>query len=94
MRLLLTHGVLLMSTAAQAQPQRDWKIVIHGGAGTIERSKMTPQMDAAIRAALMTAAARLRDRQHLATEAASLEADEHDRAEMRAVAELMEQLRA
>jgi len=49
---------------------------------------------AAIRAALMTAAARLRDRQHLATEAASLEADEHDRAEMRAVAELMEQLRA
>ena len=49
---------------------------------------------AAIRAALMTAAARLRDRENLATEAASLEADEHDRAETRAVAELMEQLRA
>ncbi|MBA2465996.1 MAG: isoaspartyl peptidase/L-asparaginase [Sphingomonas sp.] len=57
MRLLLILGVLLMSTAAQAQPQgaqppSEWKLVIHGGAGTIERSRMTPQMDAAIRAAL------------------------------------------
>jgi beta-aspartyl-peptidase (threonine type) len=57
MRLLLILGVLSMSTAAPAQPQqaqvqRDWKLVIHGGAGTIERSKMTPAMDVAIRAAL------------------------------------------
>jgi Arc/MetJ-type ribon-helix-helix transcriptional regulator len=49
---------------------------------------------AAIRAALVAAAARLRDRQALAAEVAALEADEHDRQEMRAVAELMEQLRA
>jgi Arc/MetJ-type ribon-helix-helix transcriptional regulator len=49
---------------------------------------------AAIRAALVAAAARLRDRQALAAEVAALEADEDDQAEMRAVAELMEQLRA
>ena len=52
MRLPLILGVLLMTTAAQAEPQTDWKLVIHGGAGTIERSKMTPEKDAAIRAAL------------------------------------------
>lgn len=49
---------------------------------------------AAIRAALIAAAVRLRDRQTLADEVASLEADGEDRAEMRAVAELIEQLRA
>jgi Ribbon-helix-helix protein, copG family len=49
---------------------------------------------AAIRAALVAAAARLRDRQALAAEVAALEADDADRAEMRAVAELMERLRA
>ena len=49
---------------------------------------------AAIRAALITAAARLRDRQAVAAEVAALEADDTDRAEMRAVANLMEQLRA
>lgn len=38
----------------------------------------------------VAAAARLRDRQALAAEVAALEADEADRAEMRAVAELME----
>lgn len=48
----------------------------------------------AIRAALIQAADRLQSRQVLAQEAAVLEADEADRAEMLAVAELMEQLRA
>src|SRR5688500_5055717 len=62
MRLPLIFGVLLMTTAAAAQsqqaqppkaePQRDWKLVIHGGAGTIERSKMTADKDAAIRGGL------------------------------------------
>ena len=57
MRLLLILGVLIMTTAAQAQPQSappqtDWKLVIHGGAGTIERSSMTPRKDAAMRAGL------------------------------------------
>jgi hypothetical protein len=49
---------------------------------------------AAIRSALVAAAARLRDRRSLAAEVAALEADEDDRAEMAAVSELMEQLRA
>ena len=49
---------------------------------------------AAIRAALVAAAARLRERRALAEEVAALEADEDDRAEMSAVAALMEQLRA
>ncbi len=52
MRLLLILGVLMMATVAQAQPRIDWKLVIHGGAGTIERSRMTPEKDAAIRAGL------------------------------------------
>lgn len=49
---------------------------------------------AAIRKALVEAASRLRDREALAAEVAALEADEEDRAEMLAVAELMESLRA
>jgi predicted transcriptional regulator len=48
----------------------------------------------AIRAALIQAAGRLQSRQALAEEVAALEADETDRAEMLAVADLMEQLRA
>jgi Arc/MetJ-type ribon-helix-helix transcriptional regulator len=48
----------------------------------------------AIRTALVTAADRLRRRSSLAAEVAALEADEADRAEMQAVASLMESLRA
>ena len=48
----------------------------------------------AIRAALVEAASRLHDKQALAAEVAALEADEDDRAEMVAVAALMENLRA
>ena len=48
----------------------------------------------AIRLALVESAARLRDKQTLADEVAALEVDEADRAEMLAVAELMESLRA
>lgn len=48
----------------------------------------------AIRTALVQAAHRLRDRRALAEEVAELEADAIDRAEMLAVADLMEQLRA
>jgi L-asparaginase / beta-aspartyl-peptidase len=49
MRVLLFLGVLLMSTAAQAA---DWKLVIHGGAGVIERSGLTPDKEREIRAGL------------------------------------------
>ncbi|HEY6531158.1 MAG TPA: hypothetical protein VIY72_02560, partial [Acidimicrobiales bacterium] len=48
----------------------------------------------AIRSALVDAADRLRERSALAAEVAALEADEADRDEMLAVAELMESLRA
>jgi len=48
----------------------------------------------AIRTALVDAAARLRDKEILAAEVAALEADDADRAEMLAVADLMERLRA
>lgn len=48
----------------------------------------------AIRTALVEAASRLGDREALVAQVAALEADEDDRAEMLAVAELMESLRA
>ena len=48
----------------------------------------------AIRKALVEAAARMEDRHALAAEVAALEADEDDRQEMLAVADLMERLRA
>lgn len=48
----------------------------------------------AIRRALVEAASRLQDMQALASEVAALEADDADRLEMQAVADLMESLRA
>jgi predicted transcriptional regulator len=48
----------------------------------------------AIRKALVEAALRLQDMRALASEVAALEADEEDRLEMLAVADLMESLRA
>jgi Arc/MetJ-type ribon-helix-helix transcriptional regulator len=60
--------------------------------GQLEATGMT--RSEAIRAALVGAASRLRDKQALAAEVATLEADEDDRAEMLAVADLMESLRA
>jgi antitoxin component of RelBE/YafQ-DinJ toxin-antitoxin module len=48
----------------------------------------------AIRSALMDSARRLQSRSALAAEVAQLESDDADRAEMRAVAEFMESMRA
>ncbi|MDE0194134.1 MAG: hypothetical protein OXP08_01150 [bacterium] len=48
----------------------------------------------AIRAAVVAAAARLTEHRALAAEVAALEADEADRREVLAVADLMEELRA
>ena len=48
----------------------------------------------AVRSALVAAARRLRDRRRLSAEVAELEADDADRTAMRAVAEVMEDLRA
>jgi len=60
--------------------------------GRLQATGMT--RSEAIRAALVEAASRLHDRQALAAEVAALEADDDDRAEMLAVADLMESLRA
>lgn len=48
----------------------------------------------AVRSSLVAASDRLRRRNELAAEASALEADEGDRREMLAVADLMESLRA
>jgi Arc/MetJ-type ribon-helix-helix transcriptional regulator len=58
----------------------------------LEASGMT--RSEAIRTALVDASKRLRQRRDLAAEAAALEADEEDRAEMREVAAFMEFVRA
>jgi beta-aspartyl-peptidase (threonine type) len=52
MRLALLLGALLMTTAAHAA---DWKLVIHGGAGVIERDRLSPEKDKEIRVALQGA---------------------------------------
>ena len=36
----------------QAEPARKWAILVHGGAGTIERNQLRPEQEAAYRAAL------------------------------------------
>lgn len=59
---------------------------------TLEASGLT--RSEAIRTSLLASAERLRRRRTLAAEAATLEADDADRAEMAAVAEFMEALRA
>jgi beta-aspartyl-peptidase (threonine type) len=47
--LFLLLGALFMSTAADAST---WKLVIHGGAGVIERLRMTPEKEREVRAGL------------------------------------------
>lgn len=60
--------------------------------GQLQATGMT--RSEAIRVALVNTASRLRDKRALAAEVAALETDEDDRAEMLAVAGLMESLRA
>jgi beta-aspartyl-peptidase (threonine type) len=50
----LLVGALLMTLVSAAQPAEaaDWKLVIHGGAGVIERSRLTPEKEREIRAGL------------------------------------------
>ena len=54
----LLHVIALLTIATMsiaAAPAPKWSLVIHGGAGTIERNRITPEQDAAIRAALSQA---------------------------------------
>ncbi len=60
--------------------------------GQLEATGLT--RSEAIRMSLVETAARRQDEKALAAEAAALEADEDDRAEMLAVARIMESLRA
>jgi beta-aspartyl-peptidase (threonine type) len=53
--LLAAVFALALAASAQAAERPDWAIAIHGGAGTIERARMTPELDAAYRAALAKA---------------------------------------
>ena len=55
MRLILVLGALLMATTARAEERPRWSIAIHGGAGTLARERMTPEKQAAYRAALAAA---------------------------------------
>ena len=45
----------LLATAAHAEDAPKWSLAIHGGAGVIERAELSPERDAAYRAALQTA---------------------------------------
>ena len=58
MRGLLIAALVLMATAARAQEAPRWAIAVHGGAGVIERKDMTPETEAAYRAALAAAVER------------------------------------
>ena len=52
--LSLALSAMTAPASAQDGPEQEpyWSIAIHGGAGTIERDKITPEKDAEIRAAL------------------------------------------
>jgi len=63
--LFAVSAVALAAQQLAQQPARHWAIVVHGGAGVIERSKLTPEAEAAYRASLAKAldeGARLLDR--------------------------------
>lgn len=61
MRLWIAIAALIAAShaAAQAQPapaaETEWTLVIHGGAGVIQRDRLTPEQDSAIRTALAQA---------------------------------------
>ena len=49
---ILASALALLATPAMAQDAPGWSFAIHGGAGVIERNSLTPEQDAAYRAAL------------------------------------------
>ena len=48
-------ATLAMASPVAAQPAPQWSFAIHGGAGVIERANLSPEQDAAYRAALTRA---------------------------------------
>ncbi|WP_417480030.1 isoaspartyl peptidase/L-asparaginase family protein [Maricaulis maris] len=51
-------GAMLATAGSQAQSEGRWALVIHGGAGVIERGAMTPEREAEYRDAMNTALVR------------------------------------
>ncbi|MEQ1489530.1 MAG: isoaspartyl peptidase/L-asparaginase [Terricaulis sp.] len=53
MRALLALAALALTACATApEPAQRWSIVVHGGAGVIERASLTPEVEAQYRAAM------------------------------------------
>ena len=52
---VLAAALALIAAPAMAQETPTWSFAIHGGAGVIERDDLSPERDAAYRAALQTA---------------------------------------
>jgi beta-aspartyl-peptidase (threonine type) len=52
---ILSGAIMLATLTAAGQQPRHWAIVLHGGAGIIERSAMNPKTEAAYRASLAQA---------------------------------------
>jgi beta-aspartyl-peptidase (threonine type) len=53
--LVLGGAMIAASASAQQSAAHRWAIVLHGGAGTIERASMTPEREASYRASLAQA---------------------------------------
>jgi beta-aspartyl-peptidase (threonine type) len=53
--LIFLLGLIMVSHNAVSAPQAQWAIAIHGGAGVIERSSLSPEQEASYRAALQRA---------------------------------------
>jgi L-asparaginase / beta-aspartyl-peptidase len=50
--IMSSAGARQIKHKEQPMPDKQWSLVIHGGAGVLERSSMTPEKDVAVRAAL------------------------------------------
>ncbi len=55
--LIMTDASFAQNTPSTPPPTQRWGLVIHGGAGVLERGKITPEQDAEVRAALEKALA-------------------------------------
>ncbi|MEZ5971568.1 MAG: isoaspartyl peptidase/L-asparaginase [Hyphomonadaceae bacterium] len=56
-RILLAFSFALSACATAPEPAPRWSIVVHGGAGVIERANLTPELEAQYRAAMNRALA-------------------------------------
>lgn len=54
-RILIAFALTLSACATAPEPAPRWSIVVHGGAGVIERASLTPELEAQYRAAMRRA---------------------------------------